>query len=71
MTDFLARLITLLESLGIDSMVVGSIASTFYGPPRTTQVEPGMIRQTPTGRESPDRGLLRSSVHSDLDKAPC
>lgn len=37
MTDFLARLITLLESLGIDYMVVGSFASTFYGPPRTTQ----------------------------------
>ena len=28
MTDFLARLVTLLESLGIDSMVVGSFAST-------------------------------------------
>lgn len=37
LSDFVRRLVTVLDELGLPYMFVGSVASTLYGPPRSTQ----------------------------------
>ncbi len=46
-TKLLSAIATLLRSLQIPHMVVGSFASTFYGVPRTTQILDFVIDPTP------------------------
>ena len=36
-TDLVLRLIAILESAGVDYMLVGSYSSNYYGRPRSTQ----------------------------------
>jgi len=67
--DLLARVTRLLEAAEIPHMVVGSLASSFHGEPRTTRDVDLVIDPTPDGLRRFLDSLPRTAFYVDADAA--
>jgi hypothetical protein len=68
-TEVLRRITTALEQAGIQYMLSGSFASSYYGSPRTTQDLDIIISATPTQLRAFIGGLPKHWYYADLDAA--
>ncbi len=72
--ELLKRVVKVLEEAGIDYMITGSIASSFYGEPRSTQdidvvvvIEKSKAKQLIKAFPSPDYYLTEESIFEAIE----